>query len=171
VSRRFAFADVSIDAPVDVVWAVMLDLAHYPLWNPFIVRIDAPGDRAPRVGDGITLHVRFRGGRAVASRERITRIESPAIRDGVARALLEYEFAGRLHHAGLVRGRRVQRLEQNPDGSTSYHTEERFRGALAFVLSVPAIQNGFRRHARALKERAESIDVPGGDDHPADKAG
>ena len=160
MSRLFAEADVTIDAPADVVWAVMLDVGHYPLWNPFIVRVDVPGDPALRVGDAITLHVRFRGGRAVASRERITRIQPP---DGApVRALLEYEFYGRLHHVGLVRGRRIQRLEQGPDGSTRYHTEERFRGALAFVLSVPAIQDGFRRHARALKERAESIDVPGG---------
>jgi hypothetical protein len=156
---RFAEAGVTIDAPAEVVWTVMLDLAHYPLWNPFIVRIDSPGDgREPRVGDPITLHVRFRGGRAVASRERITRIEP--------RALLEYEFAGRLHRTGLVRGRRVQRLEQRPDGSTRYHTEEQFRGALAFALPVRAIQSGFRRHARALKERAESLllDRQGGAD-------
>jgi hypothetical protein len=158
MSSRFASADVTIDAPVDVVWTVMLDLAHYPLWNPFIVRVDAPGGREPRVGDAITLHVRFRGGRAVASRERITRIEP--------RALLEYEFAGRLHRAGLVRGRRLQGLEQGPDGATRYHTEEQFRGALAFALPVRAVQDGFRRHARALKERAESLllDRQGGAD-------
>jgi hypothetical protein len=115
------------------------------------------------VGDALTLHVRFRGGRAVASRERITRIEPPATG---ADALLEYEFAGRLHSAGLVRGRRIQRLEQGPDGSTRYHTEERFHGALAFALPVRAVQDGFRRHARALKERAESLllDRQGGAD-------
>jgi hypothetical protein len=150
---RFAEADVSIDAPAEVVWKVMLDLGGYPLWNPFIVRVDAPGGREPRVGDVITLHVRFRGGRAVKSRERITRIEAP----DTGGALLEYEFFGRLHRAGLVRGRRLQRLEPGPGGTTRYRTEERFRGALAFVLSVPAIQDGFRRHARALKERAESL--------------
>jgi hypothetical protein len=167
VSALFAEADASIDAPADVVWKVMLDLGHYPLWNPFIVRIDAPGNgRQPEVGDDITLHVRFRGGRAVASRERITRIEPPATGDGLAQALLEYEFAGRLHRAGLIRGRRVQRLEQRPGGSTRYHTEERFHGALAFVLPVRAVQDGFRRHARALKERAESLllDRQGGAD-------
>lgn len=153
MSSRYAEADVSIAAPLDVVWAVMLDLGHYPLWNPFIVRVDALDGRAPRVGDAITLHVRFRGGRAVASRERITRIEPP----DTGGALLEYEFFGRLHRAGLVRGRRVQQLEPGPDGSTRYHTEERFHGALAVAVPVRAVQDGFRRHARALKERAESL--------------
>jgi hypothetical protein len=154
MSVRFAEAGVSIDAPAELVWNVMLDLDGYGQWNPFIVRVDAPGGRAPRVGDPITLHVRFRGGRAVASRERITRIETPTT-DGTA--LLEYEFYGRLHRVGLVRGRRLQRLEQGADGSTLYRTEERFRGALAFAVPARAVQDGFQRHARALKQRAESL--------------
>ena len=157
MSVRNASASVSIDAPAELVWNVMLDLDGYGQWNPFIVRVDAPGGRAPRVGDPITLHVRFRGGRAVASRERITRIEAPAVDGAVARALLEYEFYGRLHRVGLVRGRRLQRLEQGADGSTLYRTEERFRGALAFAVPARAVQDGFQRHARALKQRAESL--------------
>jgi hypothetical protein len=157
VTRRFAQADATIEAPIDVVWALMLDLSGYERWNPFIVRIDRPADREARPGDIITLHVRFRSGTTVASRERITTITPPTTVDGVARATLVYEFYGRLHLTGMVRGRRLQTLEQRPGEPTTYHTEERFRGPLAFVLSIPAIQNGFKRHATALKTHAESL--------------
>jgi hypothetical protein len=73
------------------------------------------------------------------------------------RALLEYEFYGRLHHTGLVRGRRSQLVEQQQGESTVYRTEERFHGPLAFALPLRAVQDGFRRHAEALKLRAESL--------------
>ncbi len=51
----------------------------------------------------------------------------------------------------------MQTLEQQADGSTVYHTEEHFRGALAFLLPLRAVEDGFRRHAAALKAHAESL--------------
>ena len=151
-----ASATIEIDAPVEVVWALMLDLDSYGDWNPFIYRVDrAEGltGRPAQIGERFTLQVRFGGGRAVASRERVTAIEAPV--DGQAR--LEYQFYGRLHRLGLVRGRRQQHLSAAGGRSTVYSTEETFRGPLGFVLPVRAVQNGFRRHAAALKGRAEQL--------------
>lgn len=153
---RLAEATASIDAPAELIWRVMLDLDSYGSWNPFIIRVDRPNGRAAQVGDAITLHVRFGGGRLVASRERITTISAPAQAGGVVRALLEYEFYGRLHGAGLVRGRRSQVLEQ-AGGSTVYRTSEQFRGVLAFAVPLGAVRDGFRRHADALRLHAESL--------------
>jgi hypothetical protein len=139
-----------IDAPVDLVWRVMLDLAGYKAWNPFIVKVDAPEGRDARVGDDITLHVKFRGARKlVASHERITRIESAE--------LLEYQFRGPLHHLGLVRGKRLQTLHPESETSTRYSTKEKFYGLLAIAVPTKLVQDGFERHARALKHRAEAI--------------
>ena len=70
-----------IDAPIDLVWAVMLDTDRYPEWNPFVVRIDLPHEREMQVGDPVVLHVRWlTGGRTTlvgaghedASRPRLT---------------------------------------------------------------------------------------------------
>jgi len=134
----------------------MLDLDSYADWNPFIYRVDRVAgltDRPAEVGEQFTLQVRFGGGRTVASRERVTAIEAPV--DG--RARLEYQFYGRLHQLGLVRGRRQQYLN-TPDGqSTVYSTEETFHGPLRFLLPVRAVQDGFRRHATALKTHAEHL--------------
>jgi hypothetical protein len=145
-----AHASTVIDAPMELVWRVMLDLAGYGSWNPFIVKVDAPDGREARVGDDITLHVRFRGASSlVASHERITRLEPPH--------LLEYQFRGPLHHTGLVRGRRLQTLEPESATSTRYSTKERFFGLLAIAVPTKLVQDGFERHARALKDRAEAI--------------
>jgi hypothetical protein len=153
-----AEASASIQAPVELVWSVMLDLDEYGSWNPFIVRVDRPGGRAARVGDPITLHVQFRGGRVVQSRERITTISPP---DEAGRAHLEYEFYGRLHKTRLVVGSRSQLLEPAVDGSTVYSTREEFHGLLGFLVPLRAVQDGFRRHARALKQHTETL-VAGG---------
>jgi hypothetical protein len=151
-----ASATTTIDAPVDLVWAVMLDLDSYGAWNPFIYHVDrAAGTtgRAARPGERFTLRVRFRGGRTVASRERVTAIEAPL----AGQARLEYQFYGRLHRLGLVRGRRQQSLSGGPGQSTVYRTEETFTGPLRFLLPMRAVQDGFRRHAAALKRHAELL--------------
>jgi hypothetical protein len=135
---------------MEVVWRVMLDLAGYPQWNPFIVRVEAPGGRQARVGDDITLHVQFRGARKlVLSHERITRLEAPNV--------LEYQFRGPLHHTGLVRGRRLQVLEAASATSTRYSTRESFFGLLAIAIPTKLVQDGFERHAQALKRHVETI--------------
>ncbi len=149
---RLAQATVIIDAPLDLVWSVMLDLPSYREWNPFIYRARRSGGETPRVGDDILLHVKFSSGRKFASPERITAIEAPA----GGKATLEYEFRGPLHTAGLIRGRRRQEI-QDAGGSTLYRTSETFRGLIGFTVSVAAVQDGFERHAAALKQRAESL--------------
>ncbi len=143
----FVEVDTHIEAPVEVVWKVMLDLDNYPLWNPFIVKIDRPRDRPLRVGDDVVLHVRFKNGQTNTSRERISRIDEPTV--------FEYGYVGFLHRLGLLHGRRIQRLEPSGTG-TLYHTEELLRGPLKSVV-FKGVRDGFRRHAAALKEYAESL--------------
>ena len=76
-------AAVDIDAPIDDVWAVMLDTASYGEWNPFVVRAETA--RPAAVGNPIALHVRWANGKGTRSPERITAIEPPAAdADGAA---------------------------------------------------------------------------------------
>jgi len=153
VSERSAEASATIEAPVDVVWAVMLDLDAYPAWNPFVVRVDGPAGRPAVVGDELVLHVRWASGRGVTTRERITRLEPPE----AGRATLEYEFGGPVATLGLVRGRRLQEVEPAAGGSARYRTSERLHGLLAFAAPIGRVQDGFERHAAALKARAEAV--------------
>lgn len=150
-----AESSITIDAPIERVWAAMVDAPGYGAWNPFIVRVDAPRPTLA-VGDDIVLHVRWEDGGAFASPERVVQVDAPAAQGDVTRAALAYRFTGWIARLGLVRATRVQTLEQPPGGPTRYHTEETFRGALARFVPLARVRAGFARHAEALKVRAES---------------
>ena len=149
-------ASIVIDAPLDVVWRVMLDTARYGEWNPFVERVESPAP--PTVGDPIVLHVRWANGRTARSPERITAIEPPTTdAAGTTSALLSYRYEGVPSRLGLVRGVRHQRLTQRPGGPTTYDTVEEFAGPLVRFAGPERVADGFRRHAEALKQEAERL--------------
>jgi hypothetical protein len=152
----FAEAAASIAAPIEACWDAMLAFDGYAAWNPFIVAIDRASRGPVRVGDDLVLHVRFASGRGVTTRERVSRLEPPAPGGDVRRAALEYEFRGPLAALGLVRGRRLQTLEQRAGGPTLYRTSERLHGLLAWLAPIGSVQDGFERHAAALAAWAEA---------------
>lgn len=147
-------ATVSIDAPLERVWAVMTDVAAYGEWNPFVYRIECP--TPPRPGDAIVLHVRWANGRSSVSPERISLVEPPYQDDGIRRATLAYVYEGLPARIGLVRGVRHQRLSQVAGGATVYDTVEEFSGPLVALAGPGRVAEGFRRHAEALKARCEN---------------
>lgn len=147
-------ARIEIDAPIDAVWAVMLDTAAYAEWNTFVREVECPSP--PAVGDPIVLRVEFGpGGRRTRSPERITALDPPADADGVRRACLSYVYEGWPSRLGLVRGTRHQRLTQAPGGPTVYDTVEEFSGPLVALAGPARVEAGFRRHAESLKLRVE----------------
>ena len=149
-------AHVDIDAPIDVVWGVMLDTASYAEWNPFVVQADCPSP--PKPGDPILLHVRWANGRQITSPERITVVEPPTeTESGALKATLKYVYEGWPSKLKLLSGTRVQRLTQVPGGPTSYDTVEEFGGPLVRLAGPKRVEDGFRRHAEALKRRAEAL--------------
>jgi len=149
-------ASAEIDAPIDTVWAVMLDTASYAEWNPFLFSIECSSP--PRPGDPIVLHVRWRNGRTTRSPERVTVVDPPtADADGVRTALLAYDYEGVPAKLRLVRGTRFQRLTQRPGGPTTYDTVEEFSGPLVRLAGPGRVADGFRRHADALRDRAEAL--------------
>ena len=151
-------AQVSIDAPLDAVWAVMTDLDAYAEWNPFVFRAECR--TPPTTGDPIVLHVRWRNGRTTRSPERISAIVPPHEDDSGRSATLSYVYEGVPARLGLVRGTRHQRLHQDPGGPTVYDTVEEFSGPLVALAGPARVADGFRRHAEALKARAESLPQP-----------
>jgi uncharacterized protein YndB with AHSA1/START domain len=155
MARARPSAAATIDAPIDVVWAVMLDTAAYGDWNPFVHRVDC--DSAPVVGVPVRLHVRWANGRTACSPERITAVEPPHVADGVASALLSYAYEGVPHRLGLVHSVRHQRLTQEPDGPTVYETVQELTGPLVRLAGPERITDGFQRHAAGLRTRAEAL--------------
>lgn len=155
--RPRAEASISIDAPLELVWQVMLDVDRYPAWNPFVTRVEGLSG-APRAGQPMRLHVTFGDGSRVVSREEISLVDPPAAdASGTRRAALEYAFRGPLHALYLVRGSRRQTLEATGAGPTLYRSEEEFRGVFSAFVPLANVRDGFERHARALKSRAEEL--------------
>lgn len=146
-------ATVSIDAPLERVWAVMMDTAAYGEWNPFVFRAECP--TPPQQGDPIVLHVRWPDGRTTRSPERISLVEPPYADGDLRRATLAYVYEGLPARIGLVRGTRFQRLTQAPGGPTIYDTVEEFSGPLVPLAGPARVADGFRRHAEALKAWCE----------------
>jgi hypothetical protein len=144
-----ATANAEIEAPLEKVWQVMLDVQRYGEWNPFIVKVDADGP--VRVGGRFVLHVRWPGGGGATSGEQVTRLDGPS----AGRASWSYVFTGLLSLIGAVRAIRVQSLE-TVGAKTRYSTREDFSGWLTFALPIKKVQAGFDLHAAALKKRAES---------------
>lgn len=150
-------AEVVIEAPLPVVWEVVLDTASYAEWNPFVERVDLAVP--PAVGVAVRLHVRWADGSTARSRERIGALEQPHPEgpDGTTTALLSYGYEGWPARLGLVRSVRHQRLTQFLDGPTTYLTDGLFHGPLLALAGPARIQDGFERHAAALKARAEQL--------------
>ena len=155
--NRIATASIDIAAPIHVVWAAMLDFDAYPEWNPFIYKVsDLP--ETLTLGSRFLLHVRWANGSSYRSWETLTQLEPPAPSgDGVYKAVLTYRYASWQVRLGLVRAERRQVLSQPAGGVTHYATQESFHGLLAGVLPLRAVEDGFQRHAAALKVRAETL--------------
>ena len=146
-------ASIEIDAPIDLVWRIMLDTASYGEWNPFIERVDI--DRAPAAGVPVVLHVRWANGKTSSSPERITTVQDPANGEGAQNARLTYEFEGWPHRLGLVHSTRHQTLTQAPGGPTVYDTVMHLSGPMVRFAGPDRITDGLQRHAAGLKARAE----------------
>lgn len=148
-------ASIEIDAPLETVWSVMLDTAAYGEWNPFVVRVETPSP--PMVGNPIVLQVTWANGGGARSPERIIALEPPRTDGDTQTALMSYRYEGIPARLRLVRGVRHQRLTRVGGGPTTYATVEEFRGPLVALAGPARVSDGFRRHAEALKARAESL--------------
>lgn len=149
-----AHAEVLIEAPIQKVWEVMLDLDGYPRWNPFTPRVDCQGP--PRVGAPIRLHVRWADGKGVVSPERIVRLEPPAPdAEGRLRGVYGYNFGTLLATLNLVRSERLQIVEAISETQTRYTTTIRLTGAFSSRVPIAKIQDGFDRQTAALKAYCE----------------
>jgi hypothetical protein len=135
-----------IDAPIERVWSVLVDIDRYPEWSPFVVKIDGPLS----VGTMLTLHVAMTPNRSVLrQRERVSKRDE----------LHELSWGTVMGHPLLLRAERYQRLTKISENQTRYETSDDFEGALVplvFALYRAKIQAGFDATAIALKKRAEA---------------
>ena len=157
MTQRIAQASITIRAPIERVWSVIIELSRYREWNPFIYDVvNAPAEL--RVGSRFLLRVRWADGTTAESWETTTHLAPPTqLSQEPASGLLAYRYSSWLARVGLVRATREQHLLQKVDeAATYYSTRETFHGPLARFIPLANVEEGFHRHAQALKQLAES---------------
>jgi hypothetical protein len=134
-----------INAPLERVWSVLIDLERYGEWNSFV-----PSMRSSfEVGALLTMQVQMREKMRVKSVEDITAIEPQRLLAWKTRA-----------PRWFLSGERFQLVTAIDAATTQYWTREAFIGLFSPVLKVSLgkdLQRNFDMMAQDLKVRAESL--------------
>ena len=135
--------EIEVEAPPGRVWAVVIDFAAYPDWNPFIRRISG------ELLEGARLEVRIEPPEARATTFR------PAVR--AVEANRELRWLGRLLVPGIFDGEHSLRIEPLDGGRSRFVQSERFSGVLVGLVkgTLAKTEAGFEQMNTALKARVE----------------
>jgi len=136
--------DIQIEAEPVAIWAILMDFASYPDWNPFIRRIEG----SPEKGGRLTIEVQPPDARA--------RTFHPAVIECIENR--ELRWLGRVALGGLFDGEHFFRLEALAPGSARFIHGERFTGLLVPFsrrFLDESVRAGFLEMNQALKSRAE----------------
>jgi hypothetical protein len=139
--------EIAIDAPKEVVWAVISDFASYPAWNPLMVEARATANVGQRMEWTSVINGSARTYNATIDRVAPGQelawtgpVSSPA------RAL----FWG--HHQLII--------EEQPGGRVRFVNTEGFGGAMSIILRgflENDVRKAYAAHNAALKARAEAL--------------
>lgn len=135
--------EIDIDAAPETVWAILMDFAAYPEWNPFVVSLTGES----RLGARLETRLQPPGGRAMSFRPIVTELEPGRY----------FEWLGRVGVKGIFDGRHQYRIEPTREGTKFIQSEE-YTGILVPLLSKNlngGTRRGFEAMNQALKERAE----------------
>ena len=136
-------AEITIDAPPQKIWDILVDTNGYSDWDPGMIRIE--GKLAP--GEKVKFFTKFSPEQAFAVK--VTTFE-PAKKMVLTGGM----------PLGLFKSERTHTLTPGKDGRTNFHTEEIFSGLLfpLFGKQIPDLTDSFQKFAAGLKEQAETAD-------------
>lgn len=130
---------IKINATPEKVWSIFTDFENYPNWNPFISSLTGT------VAVGETIKIKLPG---MTFKPTVLKFEKNK----------ELRWIGKLLFKGVFDGEHSFELEDNGDGTTTFHQNENFNG---FLVSLFAKQldgetkSGFEDMNEKLKELAE----------------
>jgi alpha-tubulin suppressor-like RCC1 family protein len=134
-----------IAADAERVWAIIMDLARYPEWNPYTIAMKS----TLQIGAPMVMTVKMSAAVTLEQTEYIRVLEAGhKVCWGIETDTPE-----------LNSGERCQWLEPLPGGGTHYVSEDLIEGTanpLVTGLFGSDVQNGFDAIALALKQRAEA---------------
>ena len=132
---------ITIDAPADKVWRVLIDTGQYQHWNPFITHVEG------HLAAGNHLNVTIHPGKR-------TMTFQPTVLAAKEAELIRWR--GRLGVRGVFDGDHELRLEHLDNGTTRFTQRETFSGVLVPFLRgvLDDTARGFEAMNVALRDRA-----------------
>jgi len=138
--------EIEIDASAQRVWAVLIDFADHPNWNPFVREISG----LPHVGEKLKVAIQPPGGKGMTFNPTVL----------VVTPEQELRWLGRFIIPGLFDGEHYFRVVPLGPGKVRFIHGERFSGLLVMLAKsslVSGVKAGFEAMNTALKAKAESI--------------
>ncbi len=132
---------VQIHAPKEVVWSILSDFENYPSWNPFIVSLE--GNTA--VGSQLKVRIVPPKSKPMVFKPKVISYENN----------FHFSWLGSLGIKGVFDGLHAFRLEENSDGSVTFHQSESFAGILVRFINLDKTREGFELMNQKLKVLAE----------------
>ncbi|MEO0725784.1 MAG: SRPBCC domain-containing protein [Bacteroidota bacterium] len=138
--------EITINAPVEQVWAVLTNFSEYPQWNPFIQSISGEA----KEGSQLEANIQPPGQSAMTFRPTVLRAEENQ----------EFRWLGKLLIKGIFDGEHYFLLTAIDERTTQFEHGEHFRGLLSSLILTQIAANtvaGFEAMNEALKTRAEAL--------------
>lgn len=134
-------SEIVIDAAPPVVWAVLLDTARWPEFDPFCVRIEG----TPALGNTVRAFTTLAPGRAFPVK--VTAFDAP--RKMVWRGGMPF---------GLFTGVRTYAIDPHGAGKSHFSMTEVFTGPMLALIgkSLPDMTEAFQSFCTGLKSRVET---------------
>ena len=137
---------IAIAAPRERVWAILMDFAAYPDWNPFIRKLS--GATAP--GSKLAVTIQPSGEKPMSFSPQVLVCEPGR----------EFRWKGRVLLPGIFDGEHHFQLSSADGGTTMFAHGEDFSGILVPIIMRGAMRSateaGFLAMNQALKTSAET---------------
>lgn len=139
--------EIIINASAETVWNILTDLAAYPEWNPFIIKIEGTFQKGNRLRNTLRNGCK-------------TIVFKPIIQE--LTPLVSFSWLGSLFVKGLFDGKHFFKIEPaGPNQVKLIHGEE-FSGLLSAMILKKIgddTRENFVRMNQALKARAEAENI------------
>ena len=131
--------DAKIEAPPEIVWALLTDAKKFPQWNSTVKGIDG------EIREGARLRLYVPG---------TTRTFTPRVSDLVPKSRMIWSDG----IAPIFKGVRTFKLQVRTGGSTDFTMEEHFSGIVFALVKrmLPDFRPIFEAYASDLKRESES---------------
>jgi hypothetical protein len=134
-------SQIEINAPAKSVRAVLYRFDEYPIWNPFIVKVDG----SVAEGKVVTVTVKPVGKDVISGTTTIISLNDNRL-----------EWKGSLAIPGLFTGDHEFIIEDLGAGRTLFRQNERMSGIIIPFFNIEPERAGFAAMNEALKQRAEA---------------